>query len=402
MRRKLARIAEVGMARVVPGLLNVLALVLLAGYLSLEDYGVFSTILATGGLIASVVYGPVNLSIVPLYSGYDALGKRSEFESSLLGMALLISLLVSLAGLAFWAFGFISFWLVVVVIVTGLSGALQPIFQARIEFWKYGLINFIQSSLFLLTVFVWVVNNPLLENAVRAYAVCMAISVFFAWLLLEEKKPRVPRLELLKKKLYVGTPFAMSTMAESGIFLGFRYILLLTGNTALLGTFSLAVDVAQRAVGVVINIASFAILPLAYQALSKKDVSAFVYMLVRGTLLSGAMAVVMLIAVIVVSKLNLFDALKPPAFSGVAFFIIATAVIVNRLRKLMIDPLAVRNQRGAFVAAGYLVAAPIALGIGWLALYLDASSMFYMSYLIGYLVAALFTVLWSNVRDSFN
>lgn len=395
---RITRMLEIVVARILPGVLNVLSLVLLAEYLELELYGIFSTMFATAGLVASLVYGPIKLAIVPLHAEYGVSDRHAEFESSLLGMTFISSLAVLFIGCLASFFFHFSFWLILIVICMGVSANLQQILQARLQFWRYAGGALLQAVLLLALVYFVVAIDPTFNNAAKVYAICIGVGAFYSWYLAGLVKPKLPKLDVIKKQLNVGVPFTLSTLIENLLFMGFRYLLLMTGNTQLLGVFSLAVDIAQRTVGVVINITSFAVLPRAYKALSFNSATRFIQLLVTGALVSGGVALFVLVGVLIVAEFGWFEALQKPFFSSSAFFLISISVIVNRMKKLIVDPLAVRYECSESIWLGYLISAPLVLCVGYYAVQFLDQLIFYMCYFLGYFSSAMFTFLMLSRR----
>ncbi|MDO9521670.1 MAG: oligosaccharide flippase family protein [Pseudohongiella sp.] len=391
MHQAIHRALEIGVARIAPGLINVASFLLLADTLELGDYGIFSTSIATAGLIVSLVYGPIKFSILPLHAEYAAQGDQKGFETSLLGLALLVSLvLICVAAIGFLLDDNLG-WLVVIVISMGMASSLQPALHARGQFWRYGTVDLTQATIWIALVLTWVAEVPAVSTALMAYAASLAISFMVAWLLVGRNLPTLPKLQRLKKIFAVGVPFTAGNMAENVIFLGFRYLLLLFGNANLLGTFSLCVDLAQRTVGVVINLFSFTILPRAYKELLTLQPSVFFKTLGRAAIQSGVIALGVMAGIIIISSVEWFAALQPPVFSITAFAIISAATITNRLKKLLIDPISVYKNRSGGIAIGYFIAGPLALLSAAIALNFAAAEIFYLSYFLGYLLAAAIT-----------
>lgn len=391
--KRLVKLAEIFIARIFPGLISVCALLVLSEKLPTAEYGLFSTMLATAGLVANIFFGPVSMMILPYYAVYQEKNEGKLFEKKIWGFyGLMLAVLATAGGLLslVWVSAFPA---LLVVAALGGVACLMPLVQARIQFWRYGLVSSVQSLIFFIMVFLWVDENYKYLEVIYFYC----ISCFFGILVLYISNgfpgAKFPDKEFFSTAITSGVPLTVSTLSESVLFLGFRYLILLLGRPELLGAFSLMLDLAQRAVGVVVSITSFAILPHAYRKDAQGDRANFLKTLFKGSLLSLLLALFMVFGVVVVSYAELVDSLSASNFSIAYFGIICAGLVFNRIRKMLLDPVIIKDKLSFSIPVGYVLSGSMALLAGYFALKINIDSMFYFSYMIGYWLAALFTLI---------
>jgi O-antigen/teichoic acid export membrane protein len=389
MRKPLARLVEVLLLRALPGAVNIAALLLLAGWLGATGYGLFSTALATCGLLATLAFGPLKLAVVPRRAGLVGDDDGTVFDGALTAAALAVASVLAVAGaLLFVAFR-VEPGLAALVVALGIFTSLQELLHARLRFWHYAGAALLQSGLLVALLLLVVRPTPSLASALWVYALSYLAGAAASFLLAGAPRPRRPPQGLLPELLRVGVPFTASNLAESGLHIGFRYLLLAFGSPATLAVFSLAVDVAQRLVGVIVSVASFAIVPRAYQAAVSEGPVAFRRLLLSGAVVAGGVALAVMTAVLLADWAGM-----PPGgelFVPGVFVLVSLALIINRLKKMVLDPFAVHGGCPGSIPAGYLVAAPLALGLTFLSVRLGLDAGIYLSYLLGYALAGAVT-----------
>lgn len=366
MKATLRRILEALALRMVPGVLNLVALLSLAGWLGAERYGLFSTAIATSGAAAAVLFGP--LTSVVLVSHARALTEASLYEGRFLGLLLLLAgglggLLALLTALE---------WLnpvwILPIVPLGLQLALQEVLHARLSLVRFGAAALVQALALQAAFWAWVRLDPSVEAAVQAFAASYLAGALASWILAGRFAPRRPDLPGFRDLLRIGLPVALSNQSADVILLGYRYLLLGAGALPLLGLFSFCLDLAQRLIGYMINIATFALLPQAFGADAAGDRTGFRRILLDGLKVSVAIAAALLATVLAVAALGWVPALETDLFHPVAFAAIAVGVVANRTGRMIFIPLAVRAGRPFGIAATYLAAAPATLGLCWLGL----------------------------------
>ncbi|NEX92349.1 hypothetical protein [Caulobacter sp. 17J65-9] len=390
---RLAKIAEVVVLRAAPGLLNVATLVSLGAWLGANNYGLFSTGLATTGLCANLIFGPVISSIVSEHAKIAALGNARAYESALVSTALLMACATTAATIPLIGIGLIPWSWAAPIATFGIYTALQEIPHARLKFWSFGAAALTQAGSFLVLAWAVVRPHPSIDAALLAFSASYGIAAVLSYALSGLPPIAWPKWRLMSGAITIGVPYTLSTVAENGLFLGIRYALLLTGATAHLSTFSYCVDISQRFAGFLISAISFRSVPEAFKAAQVSGADAFHKELTRGAVFAIALATP---AVGIVLVLNSFWPKilgTGSLFNAGLFAITSAAIIVNRTKKLSLDPIALRGQQASSVVAGYLMGAFAALALTALALRSGNLYGVGFAYLAGYLTAALTTAL---------
>lgn len=367
-----------------PGLINLAALLIVAQRLSTTDYGLYSTVVATGGFVASVTFG---IFYSPIISQYPLLA-TPEARGSYLGAAVIAAGAVSglvflFGGLALALLG-LEPVLIAVVLVAGAHALLQEFARARLQVWAYVASDFIQACGFLGALLAF--EHLSYAGAAALFSLSYVPAILFSALVVLRGATLTFAISDLRRISRPGKWLVLSTLAENLLFLGSRYVLLAFGATSILGTFSIALDLAQRSVGFVINATSFLYQPKAFAALAKSGDDAFRAVILRGGLIAVALGALAIGAVAAIASWSSTRSALPAGFEFWAFAVLAGAVIINRLKKLILDPFAMRDGRTrslmvctaagsgiglASVAGGLHVgwtfAAPLAYALGYIA-----------------------------------
>jgi hypothetical protein len=157
--------------------------------------------------------------------------------------------------------------------------------------------------------------------------------------------------------------------------------------------FSFCVDLAQRLIGFLVNASAFVTVPTAFRNEARAADSSFAITLLRGAVLAVALAFGSFVAVIGLWHSGWLSALARAPFDPGVFAIVSAAVVLNRVKKIVIDPFAMRALKAAAIALGYAVGAPLALALGFAAMRFEAPRGAEIAYLCGYAIAALSTML---------
>lgn len=382
-------VGEIAFSRVMPGVLNLLTIVVIGRVLPVVDYGQFSLLLAAIALGAGVVIGPVDQAIVPLHArGSHAMGKE-RFEGAALGYTVVAvaGLAAPLTVLALFGLGHWS-W------VVWFAGAaffrvLQPILRARLQFWRLGAAANAQALAGLALVQLFLPETPDTARAVLLYGAGLCIGACVAWGLIGFSVPRWPDRAFMKATVPVGAGLTLSSLAEGFLFLGARAVIALFGAAHFLGVFSFTADLVQRSVGVVINIAGFAILPRAYARSAQGDDGAFRNMLWRGALGAGGLSVFLFAAIMGLSHHGLGAKYLGPGFDQTVFIAVSIAVVVNRVKKLVVDPVLVSRGRVRAIPLAYIVVGPPGLFAMAVALFKGSEPMVLAVYAACFVLVAL-------------
>lgn len=398
-RDKVNRLAEVFFARILPGLISVWAFLTLADRLAIDTYGIFSTLLGSLALLSNMLYGPINLAIVPLFSTMPTEAGRIKFKGDVIGLGLLVATMIAIFGFAISLLYSEVLILLIVLIPMGLLTLSMGLLQAQLSFWKYGLISGSQSIIFAVLVFAYTSKETSYDTILLFYALSTAFSFLSSLAFIGLSKVSLPSCSQLKRVLLIGFGLTTGTLAESMFFMGYRYLLLFSGQTVLLGQFSFLVDLAQRTVVVAINIISFAVLPKAYKVANTMDLTKFVKLLRKGALVSLLLSLFIYLSIIVISNFKIFSIFNSEQFSAIYLLVVAMGLGVNRIRKIVIDPIAVQLRTPRFIPLSYLLSGPIFLFLAYLFLLYEIEAGFYISYLSGYIAAGLLTFYWLSKQS---
>ncbi|MEM7070043.1 MAG: hypothetical protein AAF478_14290, partial [Pseudomonadota bacterium] len=91
--------------------------------------------------------------------------------------------------------------------------------------------------------------------------------------------------------------------------------------------------------------------------------------------------------------LDVIPALSDEIFNVVVFGIVASAVIVNRVKKLILDPIAMHDGRAGAIAIGYSIGSPITIIGIFLMISITQFHNIEIFYFLGYVISAIVT-LW--------
>jgi hypothetical protein len=389
----LVRLVEAVGLRAVPGLVNLTTVVLIGGWLSAEDYGVYSLILATTGFAAAMAFGPLTFAVVAHHAKFDAAGQGANYESSVISAALLIAACLSLLGILAAAAGLIEWAWFPPAVLFGLYTAVQEVPHARLRLWTYGFAALAQALVFLALSCVLVPRHPSPDTVLIAFAMSYGLASAVSLVFVGRPTLRLPDKRLLADTFRVGGPYTISTAIEQTLYLGMRYLILLLGTPHHLGVFSFCVDTAQRLGGFLINAAAFVTVPTAFRNDAQSAERGFAATLLTGAALAGILAIACSAAVIAVWSTGQIDSLSRAPFDPVVFAIVTAAVVLNRVKKIVVDPFAMRALKAAAIAMGYAVSAPITLALGYAALQLEMRRAAEIAYVGGYALAGLITVL---------
>lgn len=358
---RVRKIAEVLVIRLTPGLVTVAGIFILSKMLDSVSYGLFSTFFATGTIVSTIIFGPITYSIVSQYSAFKASGDHSAYEWAVSYSTLAIAVAVLVISLPLLLMSKYAVPTALLVASFGAFTTIQEIHRARLNLWLYGASSLLQSAIVIATFLIVVRAQPRADISLLMYAASYIVSTCVAFALLRMGPPRRVNLKILRPALLIGASYSISAICESAISQGIRYWLLWQGNHSALAIFSFSIDLAQRFVGVILNAASFAFVPGAFRLQAQGKSADFDKTLISGT--TTAVALSFLSAILVLVALIWVDAKvgKLPLFDPMSFFLVAVAVILNRSKKLGLDPFVVRAGFSRLIAIGYLVASAFVL-----------------------------------------
>jgi hypothetical protein len=375
--------------RSVPGALNLVALVIVGQRLQGAEFGLYSTAVASLTLVASLAYGPVIHSLVSQYARAEQRGLTADYLATTASVLTGITLAVLALGWVVVAAGFLHWLQLLVIPCFGLFRVMQELLRARLCINEFFVCALCQAATFVILNLAAVEAGDdclgVLSNFLLSNVAGLLLSVLIA-------RPRfsgVRNAGLMRDSMRIGFPYTLSTLAESGIFLGLRYLTMLFGPPGYIGEFSFCVDLAQRTVGFFVNIAGFMAIPRAFRRETSEGLPGFRRELRTSGLLSVTVALAVLAAVLLAYWLGLMDYLGLSIFDPAAFAIVSLAVIVNRSRKLLFDPEALRQASVSPVLTGYVAGSLVACTLGCAGLAGAVPRGVELAYLSGYTCAAL-------------
>jgi O-antigen/teichoic acid export membrane protein len=339
--------------RAFPGLINLAALMLLGEWLTPADYGIYSTAIATCGFLVSMLFGPLTFAIVPQHAKLEAQGRLTEYENSIVSLTFLISLVLAAIGILLSALGLVPWHYTAPAIALGMYTTLQEIPHARLQYWTYGGISLLQSLCLLGLTTLLVRPSRDLAFALHSFSLSYAVASVAALIMIGQRKLALPDFALLRRTLHIGLGYTFSTALENILYLGVRYTLLVLGTPQVLGIFSFCIDMAQRVIGVIVNIAGFAIIPVAFKNHAKGKAGEFGKTLITGAAMALVICLFAVIAIYLLRSLRWVPGLSSNLFDPTAFAIVSGAVVINRLKKILVDPFALKAVNPQAIIAGY-------------------------------------------------
>lgn len=388
MVRQFLRLFEVLVLRVVPGLINLGVVGFLGHRLGAPLYGQYSTIVAGVGLASILAYGAFTHAVVSQFARFEREGRGEALRDSVVVLAILVTVGLASVGAVVAAGGLIGWSWIAPACALGAYTLVQELHHARMRFWSYGAASMAQSLALAGGAYLLVRSQPTVDAALNAFALSYIFGCLVSLALVRFTRPAGFSTKIALDLAKIGGPYTAGILAENGLFLGFRLLLAAFGQVHHLGVFSFCVDVAQRLVGFLVNIVTFTFAP---QAFKNEDALTFRRVLRVGSIISVALAVPAIAVVLVASNTGAMPGLASAAFDPLIFIIVALAVLVNRLRRLAVDSFALRMGKAAWIALGYVVAAPVAIVVAigsiWLRIPLGVEG----AYLAGYVGAAAIT-----------
>lgn len=388
----LRRYLEALVLRAAPGILNLITLLLIGGWLTTADYGFYSTVLATTGLVSNLIFGPITYATISQYARLDAEGHAGRYERSLVSAALLIGLVVAGLGVIGVSVGLVHWSWIGPVVALGIYAVVQEILHARLALWSFGGAALVQAVLFLVLALSWVRLQPESTTALTAFSISYALAAVGSALLCRVFRLHWPDWRLLSRSVAVGGSYTTSVVSEYGLYLGMRYVIGHFGSPHHLGVFSFSVDLAQRLIGFLVSVAGFVSIPLAFRQDTGGDPGAFRKTLGQGALYAIFLSLAAIAAVMVLRQTGIVPVLNGALFEPATFLLVSAAVVINRVKKLLVDPFAMRRGNVGPIAAGYALSVPVTLGCGVLVMKVYGGRGAELIYLGGYVLAAAITL----------
>lgn len=354
-------IAEALALRLVPGAINVVAFIALAAWLSGEAYGLASTYIASAAAASSLLFGPLVHSALVHHAEHWSRGEQASFERTHLTNTALLCAAAGGAGLLLAFSGLFDWRIAAGAVAIGAYTAIQEISHARLQLVRFAVGSTAQSLAFLGLAFALVRSVPTVERALEAFAASYLVGLVVSVILSGTSVGR-PSLRMLKAAYGIGTMPTLSNVAIDAFTLGCRYLLMAFGRLDALGTFSFSIDVAQRTVGIFVNLATFAVVPRALRETEGMDTQRLWRSLARGWAIAVVASALSAAAIIAAAASGAVSALDQAVFDAVSFALVALAVIIVRSGKMMLTPVAMRSRRTIVLLMPLLVIAPAFLG----------------------------------------
>jgi hypothetical protein len=278
--------------------------------------------------------------------------------------------------------------LTLATIASGGMTALQELLRGQLRLWRYGAVALTQSAAFATGVSV-LVNRDTPSLALWIYAGSCVLGAILAFALLGFPPPQLREASRLKKAFKIGGIYTASTLVEGSFTLGTRYLFLAFGTRDALAVYSFCIDISQRLVGVMINLATFQFVPRAYKRAQEAGEAAFLAVLRQGAGVGAAAALASMLLILGCREFGMLSPKISLLLHPSIFILIALGLSVNRLKKLLVDPVAIHHDRSHFILIGYLVAAPVTFASVALILRNGGYHGVAVALLSGYLLATL-------------
>jgi hypothetical protein len=359
---QLLRVVETILVRGAPGLVNLTALLLIGSWMPAAEYGIYSTIIAFAGFIANVVFGPLMFGVVSQHAKLEAEGIAAEYEAAFVLVVFKVAFGLSIAGTIGAMLGWFHWTSLVAAVAIGSYSAIQEILHARLRLWAYGTAALVQSLIFVSLAFALVRPIATVERAVLSFGVSYAVAFLLSLFISAPSNPFRSTTRTLGETVRVGANYTAGTAMELGLYLGLRYLVYLQGTPQQLGTFSFCVDIAQRVIGFLVSAVGFQVIPAAFKASTHHATGDFSKILRQGAIIALGLSMASFVGVLLIRRLGLVPALSSDLFAPLAFALISLGVVINRLKKIVVDPIAIQSHQASRIAWGYGIGTPIALG----------------------------------------
>jgi O-antigen/teichoic acid export membrane protein len=386
------------MLRAGPGIVNLIILGLFGKWLSVADYGIYSTIVAGGGFAANLVFGPLIYSIISQHARLQTEHLVEDFQATLVICVVIASFLLGLMSLILFYAGYNQWLWIFPVIAIGSYTVFQEILHAQVRFYAYGIASFSQSIVLLALSFLVLHRYPDYSTAVLIFSASYAISSVFSLYLCGFPSKLLPKKLMIRHIFKIGTGYTISILAENCLYMGFRLLSASIVSPTQNGIVAFSIDLSQRLVGFVINLVGFAVVPRAFKKAATTERHSFINELLRGAALSSVLAALSVAAVLLTAASGRFTTLSEGPFEANTFILISAAVVMNRLKKLIIDPIALRDKHLTLLWLSYSVGALtiVALfGGAYAGIWPVHAGAFYLA---GYAVATIWALLSQAVR----
>ena len=351
---------KIGFARVLPGALNFGALYLSIQLLGTGKYGEFSITFGVISIVIQIIFGYLLHGLVPLIN-------TDVNRQNVNGFALkfcLIFIVISMP-LSFFLMWYDALYAMAVVLIAvyGADLTCLEIVRANSNFRLYGLIALTRSITLLVVIYLlWVVDLMTVNAFLGVYILGSAMSILVFLCVYRPYEIIRPYLEtspdFLHSLFHLGLKGTLLNLFDNLLPLIFKIFIQTNFGDVGAAHFSSSVDVAKRFVGVIFNLTSFVGLVKVYDHFRQRQSDeARKYQLF---LFNYSMVAVLIL--VVTYALTFFTGYSINIYSfenqQILFSCITLAILVQRSRKILIDPLLIINSKGydILVAGGFVSA----------------------------------------------
>ena len=382
---------QIGYSRLLPGILNFAALLLVIKLLGDKSYAVFSVGFGYVSLLIQVVYGWLLHGLVPSMSLQKIDAKvRSGVLTYIFGIILISTIL-------FVPFNYIDSTLVVYLllfVVYGTDLTILELIRSDQNYRLYALSSFARSITILLGTGVLFINNLIsISSIILIYALGSAVSISVAAFL--DKRFRFKcafdtiSRESIGQIFHAGLKGNLINILDNGVVTVLKNIALVVLGSSAAGQFSSVIDITKRLIGVVFNLSAFVGLPSAYLKFDKVDIGNFKEEL-KFLLYYSFIGVAAVLSVLIVSDYLGVDIIGYSFQNDVLIYTLLTlSIIVQRVRKMICDPiiLVLSSIKQLSFVSFILILAPLSLVFVFGITSLEVLSLQYFIYSLVVLLA---------------
>ncbi|WP_087974157.1 oligosaccharide flippase family protein [Oceanobacillus rekensis] len=262
------------LARIIPGLINLVALLIYSRLLSPGEYGLYATIISIVTFLGIFFFKWLNTSIIRFESAYQK--NENIFISTIIGSFIILV--------------FISIFLIPIPIILVESKYYLFLVLAILYFWSqswgdlnlelirsklkptvYSLMYLVRSSISVILAILllyWGQGIEALFIGLILANLCSSLLNLKYWLKFRFKYIKI---SIIKESLKYGFPLTISTGLTVIIDSSDRWTLAMLGNQEMVGIYSVTYDLIQRTIGVLLVIINTSSLPLIISYYEKKD-----------------------------------------------------------------------------------------------------------------------------------
>lgn len=350
--------------RFVNGALSIATLAVLTRLLDPADYGVYTLGIAAILTAAAVAFQWLGVSVARFHAAYSS--SEDSFLTEMLRLFGIVSAVVVTGALA-WSLirpdggpGSVPIFIIAAgAVALGLHDFHLQVCNSRAKPVRYGEITAIRGSLALILAAVLIEAGFGAAGALSAFCVACAAAIALRgerWKLMSHDDPSRLRREVLS----YGLPFAMTSVMSMSLCFSDRFILGWWHGPAVVAGYAAAYDLAQQAVGAVLNIFLLASYPRITAVWETRDVGAArqsMTPLLRGHLLAGPFVVGVLVGMPAeISALIFGSGVRQDAAAVMPW--VACAIGINYTKLFLLDvALHLSKAVGALFAIALVTAA---------------------------------------------